>query len=72
MFPFRLLFILAIDPMYPYQSRHFHNYSRRAHPFEVYGMKISMIEVMRIAIPFDAHRRPPAEQETTFNAASPS
>jgi L-alanine-DL-glutamate epimerase-like enolase superfamily enzyme len=31
-----------------------------------------MIEVMRIAIPFDAHRRPPAEQETTFNAASPS
>lgn len=35
-------------------------------------MKISMIEVMRIAIPFDAHRRPPAEQETTFNAASPS
>ncbi|MDE1189683.1 MAG: mandelate racemase/muconate lactonizing enzyme family protein [Pantoea sp.] len=35
-------------------------------------MKITMIEVMRIAIPFDAHRRPPAEQETTFNAASPS
>ncbi|MDO6409729.1 mandelate racemase/muconate lactonizing enzyme family protein [Pantoea phytobeneficialis] len=35
-------------------------------------MKISTIEVMRIAIPFDAHRRPPAEQETTFNAASPS
>lgn len=35
-------------------------------------MKITTIEVMRIAIPFDAHRRPPAEQETTFNAASPS
>lgn len=35
-------------------------------------MKIITIEVMRIAIPFDAHRRPPAEQETTFNAASPS
>lgn len=35
-------------------------------------MKIIATEIVRIAIPFDAHRRPPAQQETTFNAASPS
>ncbi len=35
-------------------------------------LEISSIEVMRIAIPFHAHRRPPQREETTFNAASPS
>lgn len=35
-------------------------------------MKIASIDVIRIAIPFDAQRRAPEQQETTFNAASPS
>ena len=35
-------------------------------------MKITAIEVTRISIPFDAHRPQPDEQETTYNAASPS
>nr|MBA2815844.1 mandelate racemase [Candidatus Pantoea persica] len=35
-------------------------------------MKIVSINVMRIAIPFDAQRRAPKQKETTFNAASPS
>lgn len=35
-------------------------------------MRIEAIEVMRVAIPFDAHRRAPAEEEVTFNAASTS
>lgn len=35
-------------------------------------MKITAIEITRIAIPFDAHRRQPEAQETTYNAASPS
>jgi len=35
-------------------------------------MKIASIDVTRIAIPFDAQRRAPERQETTFNAASPS
>lgn len=35
-------------------------------------MRITAIEITRIAIPFDALRRPPGEQETTYNAASPS
>jgi L-rhamnonate dehydratase len=35
-------------------------------------MKITAIEIVRIAVPFSAHRRPPPQQEITFNAASPS
>lgn len=35
-------------------------------------MKIASIDVTRIAIPFDAQRRAPERQETTFNAASSS
>lgn len=35
-------------------------------------MKIASIDVMRVAIPFDAQRQAPEQQETTFNAASSS
>lgn len=35
-------------------------------------MKIIAIDIIRVAIPFDAQRLPPAEEEATYNAASPS
>ncbi|CAI0855679.1 D-galactonate dehydratase [Serratia ficaria] len=35
-------------------------------------MKITAIEITRISIPFDAHRRQPDTLETPYNAASPS
>lgn len=35
-------------------------------------MKIASIDVIRVAIPFDAQRQAPEQQETTFNAASSS
>lgn len=35
-------------------------------------MRIEAIEVLRVAIPFDAHRQAPEREEVTFNAASTS